>query len=73
MWKQSSFGRKSLKQQWLNQLPKDPSLASQLHLIRQTDPLNHSLQLDSYLEACKKAPDASEGTKRKWRKSLGLT
>ena len=70
--KLSVMGRKMGKQIWLNAIPKDPSLRSQLGLIKQMDPLNHPLQLQSYLEACSKAPDASEGTRRKWRKTLGL-
>jgi len=60
------------KQAEKNQVERDPSLLSQLAQIRGADPLNRPLQLQSYLEACQKAPGASEKTKRKWRKHLGV-
>ncbi len=51
----------------LVQSPKDPSLLSQL---RERSGLEPADQMKAYLEACQKAPNASEGTKRKWRKAL---
>ena len=49
--------------------PRDPSLRSQL---RDRQNLLDSVRIESYLEACRKAPNASEGTKRKWKRALGL-
>ena len=46
---------------------KDPSLLSQL---RSRWNLVESERVKSYLEACARAPNASEGTKRKWRRAL---
>lgn len=45
----------------------DPSLRSQL---AQRSNLVDSERVKAYLEACAKAPDASEGTKRKWKVAL---
>jgi hypothetical protein len=56
----------------LNQLPRDPSLATQMGEVMAADPLNHPLRLQMYLDATQKAPDASASTKKKWRKLLGL-
>ena len=42
----------------------DPSLRDQLRQANNATA--------AYLDACRKAPDASSGTKRKWRKVLGL-
>jgi len=47
----------------------DPSLLSQL--AERTN-LIDSEKAESYLEACRRAPNASTGTKRKWRRALGL-
>jgi hypothetical protein len=52
--------------------PPDPSLRSQLHQVMEADPLNKPFQIQCYLEALQKAPGASEGTKRKWRKTISL-
>ena len=49
--------------------PQDPSLTSQLS---ERHNLVDSEKIESYLEACRRAPHASEGTKRKWRKALGM-
>jgi len=49
--------------------PMDPSLRSQL---RERANLLDRDKGSAYLEACGKAPNASEGTKRKWKKALGL-
>ena len=45
----------------------DPSLRSQLY---GRSNLVDSEKISAYLEACEKAPNASEGTKRKWRAAL---
>lgn len=47
----------------------DPPLTEQL---RERQNLLDSVRIESYLEACKRAPDAAEGTKRKWKRALGL-
>ena len=47
----------------------DPSLTSQL---AERHNLLAPERVESYLEACRRAPLASEGTKRKWRRRLGL-
>lgn len=48
---------------------RDPSLGDQL---AERKGMVDSTTIESYLEACKKAPHASEGTKRKWKRRLGL-
>lgn len=48
---------------------RDPSLRDQMW---ERQNLLDSVRIESYLEACRKAPYASEGTKRKWKKALGL-
>lgn len=48
----------------------DPSLRDQL---RERHNLLDSDRAFAYLQACGKAPNASEGTKKKWKKALGLT
>ena len=48
---------------------RDPSLSEQL---RKRQGLHPADLLESYLDACKKAPGASEATKRKWKKALGI-
>ncbi len=48
---------------------RDPSLADQLAERRDLVDAERS---EAYLEACRKAPHASEGTKRKWRRRLGF-
>jgi len=50
--------------------PRDPSLRDQLCQLTATE--QPAQWYDSYLDACRKAPDASEGTKRKWRRAIGL-
>lgn len=50
----------------------DPSVASQLREARAADPFNTPMLTEAYMEALRKCPDASEGTKRKWRKIIGL-
>lgn len=52
--------------------PADPSVASQLRKAVRADSLNKPLLTEAYLEACRKAPEASEGTRRKWRRIIGL-
>jgi hypothetical protein len=47
----------------------DPSLTSQL---AERHNLVDAERTEAYLEACRKAPGASPGTKRKWRKRLGF-
>lgn len=47
----------------------DPSLRDQLY---ERSSLREGEQLQSYLNACEKAPHASEGTKRKWKRALGI-
>jgi hypothetical protein len=44
----------------------DKSLRDQLE-----ERAGSSADISSYLEACQRAPHASESTKRKWRKVLG--
>jgi len=46
---------------------RDPSLRSQLYERINEDA---GLRLQSYLDACKKAPYASASTKRKWKEAL---
>jgi hypothetical protein len=53
----------------LRQKLRDPSLRDQL-LERQD--LVDSERVKAYLESVVKAPNASEDTKRKWRKAVGL-
>jgi hypothetical protein len=48
---------------------RDPSLGDQLAERRDLVDAERS---EAYLEACRKAPHASEGTKRKWRRRLGF-
>jgi len=48
---------------------KDPSLFEQLGERAGADA---GLRLQSYLDACIKAPGASASTKRKWKKALGI-
>jgi len=50
----------------------DPSLRSQLQAVRAANPFDPPLCTEAYFDACRKAPDASEGTKRKWRRAVGL-
>lgn len=45
----------------------DPSLLRQLQERSHLEPAD---QMKAYLDACQRAPNASEGTKRKWRKAL---
>jgi hypothetical protein len=53
--------------------PDDPSLLRQLGERKlELGPLAGPSVLEAYLDACQKAPFASEDTKRKWRKRLGL-
>jgi hypothetical protein len=52
------------------QRPRDPSLKDQLS---ERSNLVDSARAQSYLEACQRAPNASEGTKRKWKRALGLS
>lgn len=66
------MGRALGKQVWLNSQERDPSLRSQMYQVQEADPLNKAQNLQMYLDAAKKAPGASEGTKRKWRRALGL-
>lgn len=47
---------------------RDPSLRDQLAERKEVD----SEAYASYLNACTKAPHASEGTKKKWKRALGL-
>lgn len=47
----------------------DPSLRSQL---RERRDLVDSERIAAYLQACQRAPNASEGTRRKWKRALGL-
>ena len=44
--------------------PRDPSLRDQLYHANNATA--------AYLDACRKAPDASSGTKAKWRRAVGL-
>ena len=53
----------------LRQKQPDPSLKSQLIGRAQLD---RQTRFQSYLDACQKAPGASAGTKRKWKRALGL-
>ena len=48
---------------------RDPSLGDQL---AERHNMVDSERVEAYLEASRKAPNASEGTKRKWRRRLGL-
>lgn len=51
----------------------DPSLGSQLAARgEELGVLDRQGKFEAYLDACQKAPHASEGTKRKWRKALDL-
>lgn len=50
----------------------DPSIASQLRRAVAADPLNKPLLVEAYMEAVRICPDASQGTKRKWRRIIGL-
>lgn len=52
--------------------PPDPSILSQLRAGRRVDPFNIPMLTEAYMEANRKAPNASEGTRRKWRKAIGL-
>lgn len=53
----------------LPQPKSDPSLRDQLRSRRD---LLDRIKIESYLEACRRAPGASEGTKKKWKRALGL-
>lgn len=48
---------------------RDPSLGDQL---KERKNLLDSVKLESYLEAVRKAPGASSGTRKKWKRSLGF-
>ena len=50
----------------------DPSILSQLRSAKRADPLNIPLLTEALFEAQRKAPNASQGTQRKWRKALGF-
>lgn len=80
------LGKSQSKEEWLRKLPgvelmfqnlesappPDPSLRDQLLEVRNFDPTNQQQLTDAYLDAIRKAPDASEATKRKWRKAARL-
>ena len=50
----------------------DPSITSQLRFVYAHNRFDRASHMRAYMDAIQKAPDVSEGTKRKWKKALNL-